>query len=51
MSPGDRVAQLYSQALGYLFVAINDSDRYAGDIATSLHSGEQMLLKASIFAQ
>jgi hypothetical protein len=34
-----RVAQLYPQALGSLFVAFYDSQGYGGDILTRLHTG------------
>jgi hypothetical protein len=38
-SPNDRVAQLYSQALGSLFVTPYDSQGHGGDILTHLHTG------------
>jgi hypothetical protein len=41
ISPANRVAQLYSQALGPLFVAFYDSQGYGGGIRTRLH---QLLL-------
>jgi hypothetical protein len=39
MSPRNRVAQLYSQALGSIFVASYDSQGYGGIIRTRLHAG------------
>jgi hypothetical protein len=39
MSPSDRVAQLYTQAPGSLFVAFYDSHGYDGGILISLHTG------------
>jgi hypothetical protein len=39
ISPRDRVAQLYPQAPGSLFVAPYDSQGYGGGIRTRLHSG------------
>jgi hypothetical protein len=39
ISPRNRVAQLYSQALGSLFVASYDSQGYSGGIRTRLHAG------------
>jgi hypothetical protein len=39
MSPSDRVAQLYPQAPGYLFVAFYDSQGYGGGILIRLHTG------------
>jgi hypothetical protein len=39
MSPMNRVAQLYSQTLGSLFVAYYDSQGYGGGIRTRLHRG------------
>jgi hypothetical protein len=38
MYPSDRVAQLYPQALGSLFIASYDSQGYGGGIITSLHT-------------
>jgi hypothetical protein len=49
--PRSRVAQLYSQALGFLFVASYDSQGYGGGIQTSLHAGippAQMSLNFSL---
>jgi hypothetical protein len=37
--PRNRVTQLYSQALGSLFVASYDSQGYGGGIRTRLHTG------------
>jgi hypothetical protein len=37
--PRNRVAQLYSRALGFLFIASYDSQGYGGSILTRLHSG------------
>jgi hypothetical protein len=39
MSPSDRVAQLYREAPGSLFVAFYDSQGYGGGILTRLHTG------------
>jgi hypothetical protein len=39
ISPRNRVAQLYPQALGSLFVASYDSQGYCGGIRTRLHTG------------
>jgi hypothetical protein len=39
ISPRNRVAQLYPQALGSLFVASYDSQSYGGGIQTRLHAG------------
>jgi hypothetical protein len=39
MCPSDRVAQLYPQAPGSLFVAFYDSQGYGGGILTPLHTG------------
>jgi hypothetical protein len=38
ISPRNRVAQLYPQALGFLFVASYDSQGYGGGILTRLHA-------------
>jgi hypothetical protein len=38
ISPRNRVAQLYPQALGYLFVVSYDSQGYSGGIRTRLHA-------------
>jgi hypothetical protein len=40
MSPSDRVAHLYTQAPGSLFVAFYDSQSYGEDILTRLHAGK-----------
>jgi hypothetical protein len=40
ISPRKRVAQLYSRALGSLFVASYDSQGYDGVILTRLHTGK-----------
>jgi hypothetical protein len=37
ISPRDRVAQLYRQALRSLFIASYDSQGYGGDIRTNIH--------------
>jgi hypothetical protein len=37
--PRKRVAQLYPQTLGFLFVAFYDSQGYGGGTRTSLHAG------------
>jgi hypothetical protein len=39
ISPRKKVAQLYPQALGSLFVASYDSQGYGGRILTRLHTG------------
>jgi hypothetical protein len=39
MSPSDRVAQLYPQAPGSLFVAFYDWQGYGGGIIARLHTG------------
>jgi hypothetical protein len=39
MSPSDRVAQVYPQAPGSLFVAFYDPRGYSGGILTCLHTG------------
>jgi hypothetical protein len=39
ISPRNRVAQLYPQALGSLFVTSYDSQGYGGGIRTRLHMG------------
>jgi hypothetical protein len=39
ISPRNRVAQLYSRALGSLFIASYDSQGYGGGILTRLHTG------------
>jgi hypothetical protein len=38
MSPSNRVAQLYPQAPGSLFVSSYDSQDYGADILTRLHA-------------
>jgi hypothetical protein len=38
MSPSDRVAQLYPQAPGSLYVAVYDSQGYGGGTLTRLHT-------------
>jgi hypothetical protein len=40
ISPRNRVAQLYPQALGSFFVASYYSQGYGGDIQPLLHTGE-----------
>jgi hypothetical protein len=40
ISPRNRVAQLYTQALGSLFVASYDSQGYGGGIRPRLHTGD-----------
>jgi hypothetical protein len=39
ISPRNRVAQLYPQALNFLFVASYDSQGYGGGIRIRLHAG------------
>jgi hypothetical protein len=48
-SPSDRLAQLYPQAPGSLFVAFYDSQRYGGGILTCLHTGIYILLSTYIW--
>jgi hypothetical protein len=45
INPRNRVAQLYLQALGSLFVASCDSQGYGGGIRTHFHAG---LLKVKV---
>jgi hypothetical protein len=40
MPPSDRVAQLYTQAPGSLFIAYYDSQGYDGGTLTHLHKGQ-----------
>jgi hypothetical protein len=47
ISPRNRVAQLYHQALGSLFVASFDSKGYGGGIWPSLHKGSSVVLDQS----
>jgi hypothetical protein len=42
MSPSDRVAQLYSQAPGSVFVTFYDLQGYSGDILIHLHTGSYL---------
>jgi hypothetical protein len=46
ISPRNRVAQLYSQPLGSLFVASNDLQGYGGGIRLRLHMGSSWLTSA-----
>jgi hypothetical protein len=39
MSPSERMAKLYPQALSSLFVAFYESQGYGGGIITRLHTG------------
>jgi hypothetical protein len=39
LSPSDRVAQLYPQASGFLFVSFYVLQGYGGGILTRLHTG------------
>jgi hypothetical protein len=43
ISPRNRVAQLYSRALGSLFVASYDSQGYGGGILTRLHTDKCLI--------
>jgi hypothetical protein len=43
ISPRNRVARLYTQVLGSLFVASYDSQDYGGGIRPHLHTGSQSL--------
>jgi hypothetical protein len=43
ISPRNRVAQLYPQALGSLFVASYVSQGYGGNIQPHLHTGPQLI--------
>jgi hypothetical protein len=40
MFPSDRVAQLYPQASGFLYIAFHDSQRYRGGVLIRLHTGK-----------
>jgi hypothetical protein len=52
ISPRNRVAQLYPQALGSLFVASYDSQGYGGGIQTRLHTGfSRALVKVKVTLQ
>jgi hypothetical protein len=44
ISPRNRVAQLYPQALGSLFVISYDSQGYGGGVRTGLHRGFTILV-------
>jgi hypothetical protein len=44
MYPSDRMAQLYLQAPGSLFVAFYDSQGYGGGILTSFHAEEKRFI-------
>jgi hypothetical protein len=50
ISPRNRVAQLYSQALGFLFIASYASQGYGGGIRPRLHTGF-LILSANIKSQ
>jgi hypothetical protein len=39
MSPSDRVAQLYIQTLGSLFITFYNTQGYSGGVLTHLHMG------------
>jgi hypothetical protein len=41
VSPSDRLAQLYPQAPGFLFVAFYESHGYGGGSLTGLHAGDR----------
>jgi hypothetical protein len=43
MSSSDRVAQLYLQAPGSLFLSFYDLQGYGGNALTSLHNGKFIL--------
>jgi hypothetical protein len=45
-SPGDRVAQLYPQALRFLSVAFYDSQGYDGGILSRLHTGAVFFIRS-----
>jgi hypothetical protein len=47
--PRNRVAQLYFQALGSLFIAFYDSQGYDGGIETRLHRGSSLVDCPSVF--
>jgi hypothetical protein len=47
ISPRNRVAQLYPQALGSLFVTSYDSQGYGGGIRTLIHAGVESLISSS----
>jgi hypothetical protein len=48
ISPRNRVARLYPQALGSLFVASYDSQGYGGGIRTRLHAGMESQIKVKV---
>jgi hypothetical protein len=48
LSPRNRVARLYPQALGSLFVASYDSQSYCGGIRTRFHTGSLNLLLQTV---
>jgi hypothetical protein len=47
ISPRERVAQLYSQALGSIFVASYYSQHYSGNIRTRLNTDFSLLFPAA----
>jgi hypothetical protein len=49
--PRNKVAQLYPQALGSLFVASYDSQRYGGVILTSLDIEFGLIVRSSLHFQ
>jgi hypothetical protein len=53
ISPRNRLAQLYSQALGSIFVAFYDSQDYDRGIWTSLHAGSivKVTLRLAVYHQ
>jgi hypothetical protein len=48
MSPSERVAQLYPEALGSLFIAFYDSQGYGESTVTHLHTETSFLLVPNI---
>jgi hypothetical protein len=50
-TPRNTVAQLYPQALGFIFVAFYDSQGYSGGIRTHLHMGSVSRLSSQSQSQ
>jgi hypothetical protein len=51
ISPRNRVAQLYPQALGSFFVTSYDSQSYGGGIRTRLHTGREVVTCLPLMSQ
>jgi hypothetical protein len=49
ISPRNRMAQLYSWALGSPFVTSYDSQGYGGGILTHLHTGKLDIISRPVF--